>query len=166
VRTGEQLASPAQCHPALHTDHPVGSEATRVTISLSVTCQAEVYDAQAVQQLASTALGEQARTSLGAGYSVQGPIKTSVTQVATTEAAHGTLSLLVDAQGTWSYQFSSTEITHLSRQIAGLPRQQAIHLLKQDGHIQAVSITQTWNATDIPTDPAHIQVMVLDVVNG
>jgi hypothetical protein len=166
VRSNEQLASPAQCHRALHTDHPVGSEATRVTITLSVTCQAEVYDAQAVQQLASTALGEQARKSLGAGYSAQGPVKTSVTQVATTEAAHGTLSLLVDAQGTWGYQFSSAEITRMSKQIVGLPRQQAIHLLKQNGHIQAVSITETWNATTLPTDPSHIQIMVLDVVNG
>jgi VCBS repeat-containing protein len=166
IRPNEQLASPAQCHPALHTDHPIGSEATHVTITLSVTCQGEVYDAQAVQQLANAALSEQARKSLGAGYSVQGTIKTTVTQVATTEAAHGTLSLLVNAQGTWSYQFSSAQINQLSRRIAGLPRQQAIHLLKQEGHIQAVNITETWNATNIPTDPAHIQMMVLDVVNG
>jgi len=166
IRPNEQLASPAQCHPALHTDHPIGSEATHVTITLFVTCQAEVYDAQVVQQLASAALSEQARTTLGTGYSVQGTIKTTVTQVATTEAAHGTLSLLVSAQGTWSYQFSSAEITQLSRQIAGLPRQEAIHLLKRDTHIQAVGITETWNATTIPTDPAHIQMMVLDVVNG
>jgi hypothetical protein len=161
IRPSEQLASPAQCHPALHTDHPIGSEATHVTITLSVTCQAEVYDARAVQQLASAALGEQARTTLGAGYSVQGTIKTTVIQVATTEAAHGTLSLLVSAQGTWSYQFSGTEISQLSRQIAGLPRQEALHLLKQNMHIGAVSITETWNATDIPNDPAHIQMMVL-----
>jgi VCBS repeat-containing protein len=166
IRPDEQLASPTQCHPTLRTDHPIGSEATHVTITLSVTCQAEVYDAQAVQQLASAALGEQARTTLGAGYSAQGTIKTSVTQVATTEAAHGTLSLLVSAQGTWSYQFSSAQINQLSRRIAGLPRQQAVHLLKQEGHIQAVSITETWNAMTIPTDPAHIQIMVLDVVNG
>ncbi len=166
VHPNEQLTSPAQCHPALHTDHPIGSEATRVTITLSVTCEVEVYDEQAAQQLASTALGEQARKNLGSGYTVQGAIKTSVTQVATTEAAHGTLSLLVSVQGTWSYQFSNAEINQLSRRIAGLSRQEAIHLLKQEGHIQAVSITETWNATNIPTDPTHIQIMVLDVVNG
>lgn len=166
IRPSEQLASPAQCHPTQHTDHPIGSEATHVTITLSVTCQAEVYDAQAVQQLASAALSERARSTLGAGYSAQGTIKTSVIQVATTEATHGTLSLLVSAQGTWSYQFSSNEINQLSRRIAGLPRQQAVHLLKQEGHIQAVSITETWNATDIPTDPNHIQIMVLDVVGA
>jgi hypothetical protein len=166
VRPNEQLASPAQCHRALHTDHPVGSEATHVTISLTVTCQAEVYDAQAVQQVASTALSEQARTTLGAGYSVQGTLKTSVAQVATTEAAHYTLSLLVNVQGMWSYQFSSAEVARLSRQIAGLPRQEALHLLKRDIYIQAVSITESWNATNIPTDPARIQMMVLDVVSG
>jgi len=166
VRPNEQLTGPAQCHLTVGTNHPVGSEATRVTISLTVTCQAEVYDQQAVQQLANATLSEQARTTLGAGYSVQGAIKTSVAQVATTGAAHGTLSLLVSAQGTWSYQLSSAEINRLSRQIAGLPRQQAIHLPKQEEHIQVVSITETWNATNIPSDPAHIQVMVLGVVSG
>jgi VCBS repeat-containing protein len=119
-----------------------------------------------VQQLASAALAEQARSTLGTGYGVQGAVKTSVTQIATTEAAHGTLSLLVSAQGTWSYQFSSAEIGQLSRRIVGLPRQDAIHLLKYDPHIQAVSIIETWNATTIPSDPAHIQVMVLGMVSG
>jgi hypothetical protein len=166
IRPNEQLASPAQCHPALHIDHPIGSEATHVTITLSVICQAEVYDQQAVQQIASATLGEQARTKLGAGYSVQGAIKTTVSQVVTTEAAHGTLSLLVTAQGTWSYQFSSAHINQLSRRIAGLPRQQALHLLKHDPNIQAVNITETWNATNLPSDPAHIQVMVLGIVSG
>jgi hypothetical protein len=166
VRPNEQLASPAQCHPALHTNHPIDSEATHVTITLTVTCQAEVYDAQAVQQLASTALGEQARSTLETGYNVQGTIKTTVTQVATTEAAYGTLSLLVSAQGMWSYQFSSVEINRLIRQIAGLPRQEAIHLLQHDPHILAVSITETWNATTIPGDPTHIQMMVPGMVSG
>ncbi len=163
VRPGEQLIAPAQCHPGVSTDHPVGSEASHVMITLTLTCQGEVYDQQAVEQLASTALSTQAHATLGSGYSVQGPITTSITQVAT-EATHGTLSLLVSAQGTWSYQFSSTEIARLSRRIAGLPRQEAVRLLKHDAHIQAVSITETWNASRLPTDPAHIQVMVLDNV--
>jgi len=47
-----------------------------------------------------------------------------------------------------------------------LPRQQAIRLLQHNTHIQAVSITETWNAMDLPTDPARIQVMVLGMVNG
>jgi hypothetical protein len=166
VRPNEQLTSPAQCRPALSTNHPIGSEATRVTITLSVTCQAEVYDQQAVQQVASATLSEQVRTTLGIGYSIQGTIKTTVTQIATNEAAHGTLSLLVSAQGTWSYQFSSTEITRLIRRIAGLPQQEAVRALKQGGHIQAVTITETWNVTRLPIDPAHIQVMVLGVVGG
>jgi len=166
VRPGEQLIALAQCHPNVSTDHPVGSEATHVTITLTLTCQGEVYDQQAVEQLASAALSAQARTTLGTGYSMQGPITTSITQVATTEAAHGTLSLLVSAQGTWAYQFSAAQISQLSRQIAGLPRQEAVSLLKHDAHIQAVSITQTWNANTLPTDPTHIQVMVLGDVGG
>src|SRR6266487_490911 len=165
VRPGEQLIAPAQCHPGVSTDHPVGSEASHVMITLTLTCQGEVYDQQAVEQLASTALSTQAHATLGSGYSVQGPITTSITQVAT-EATHGTLSLLVSAQGTWSYQFSSTEIARLSRRIAGLPRQEAVSLLKHDAHVQAVSITETWNANTVPTDPAHIQFMVLGTVGG
>src|SRR6266487_250188 len=78
VRPGEQLIAPAQCHPGVSTDHPVGSEASHVTITLTLTCQGEVYDQQAVEQLASTALSTQAHATLGTGYSVQGPITTSI----------------------------------------------------------------------------------------
>jgi Putative transposase DNA-binding domain len=39
-----------------------------------------------------------------------------------------------------------------------------LYLLKHDPHIQATSITETWNATTLPNNPAHIQIMVLDVV--
>ncbi len=166
VYRNEQLAGPAQCHPSVTTDHPVGSEAAHVTVSISVTCQTEVYDEQAVQQVAGATLTEQARKSLGAGYSVQGGITTTVMQIATTEQAHGTLSLLVSVQGTWSYQFSSAEITRLTKEIAGRSRQEAMTLLRHQAHIRAVNITESWNATIIPSDPAHIQVMVVGMIDG
>jgi hypothetical protein len=166
VHPNEQLTSPTQCHPTVGTNHPVGSEATKVTISLTVTCQAEVYDQQAAQQIASAILSEQARKALGTGYGVQSTIKATVSQIATDEQAHGTLSLLVSAQGSWSYQFDNSEISRLTRQIAGLPRQQALSLLRRVTHVQAVQITETWNATSLPNDPAHIQVMVLSVLGG
>jgi len=166
VYHNEQLAGPAQCHPAVSTDHPVGSEAAHVTVSVRVTCQTETYDEQAVQQVAAAVLTEQARKSLGTGYSVQGSISTTVTQIATTEQAHGTLSLLVSVQGTWSYQFSSAEISRLSREIAGMSRQDALNFLKRQEHIHTVTITESWNATTIPSDPAHIQVMVVGMIDG
>ena len=166
VYSNEQLAGPAQCHPLVSTDHPVGSEAAHVTVSVRVTCQTEVYDGQAVQQVAGAALTEQARKSLGTGYSVQGNITTMVTQIATTEQAHGTLSLLVSVQGTWGYQFSSADISRLARQIAGMSRQDALNFLKRQEHVHTITITESWNASTIPSDPAHIQVMVLGVIGG
>ncbi len=166
VYSNEHLAGPAQCHPSVTTDHPVGSEATRVSVSVQVTCQGETYDEQAVQQVAGATLTEQARKSLGAGYSVQGTISTTVTQIATTEQAHGTLSLLVSVEGTWSYQFSSAEIARLSREIAGRSRQEALSFLKRQEHIHTVTITESWNATTIPSDLAHIQVMVVGMIDG
>jgi hypothetical protein len=166
VYSNEHLAGSVQCHPSANTDHPVGSEAAHVTVSIQVTCQTEVYDEQAVQQVAGAVLTGQARKSLGTGYSVQGNIRTTVTQIATSEQAHGTLSLLVSVEGTWSYQFSSAEIARLAREIAGLSRQQALSLLQRQAHIRAVNITESWNANTIPSDPAHIQVMVVGMING
>ncbi len=164
VRPGEQLVSPAQCQTSIKNDHLIGSEASQVTVTVIASCQAEVYDQQAVQQLATTALSQQAQKSLGAGYSMQGTINTSITQIATTEQTHGTLSLLVKAEGMWSYQFSQQEVNRLSRQIAGKARQEAVTLLKRLPSVSKVEISETWGSRSIPTDPSRIQVMVVSPV--
>ena len=60
VHPNERLAGQVQCQPAVTPDHPVGSNASQVTVSVSVTCHAQVYDHEAVVRLVTNALMQQA----------------------------------------------------------------------------------------------------------
>ncbi len=166
VHPNERLAGPVQCQPAVTPDHPVGSNASQVTVSVQVTCQAQAYDDGAVVRLVTGALMQNASTALGTGYMLRGTISTTITPAgAPPHAKPGTLTLLVTGQGAWVYQVSRAEQARLSRLIAGLSRQQAMHVLQQQEaeHLAAfhIQIIGLWvNGTTLPTDPAHIHLVV------
>jgi hypothetical protein len=163
VSPNERLARQVQCQPAVTPDHPVGSDASQVTVSVQVTCHAEAYDDEAVARLLTGALMQQAMTTLGSGYALHGTISTTITPAgAPPHAKPGTLTLLVTGQGVWVYQVSRAEQARLSRLIAGLSRQQALHVLQQQeaGHLH-IQISGLWGSgTTLPTDLAHIHLVV------
>ena len=68
MHQSERLAGQVQCQPAVTPDHPVGSDASQVTVSVQVTCHAQAYDHEAVVRLVRGALLQQAMTTLGSGY--------------------------------------------------------------------------------------------------
>jgi hypothetical protein len=166
VHPNERLAGPIACQPAITPDHPVGSNASQVTVSILVTCRAEVYDHEAVKHLVTNALMQQATTTLGTDYALRGTISTTITPAGTPpHAKAGTLTLLVTGQGVWVYQVSATEQARLTRLIAGLSRQAAMHVLQQQepGHLAALHIQVTGLWTDgsrLPADPARIHLLV------
>jgi Baseplate J-like protein len=167
VHQNERLAGPVQCQPAVTPDHPVGSDASQVTVSVQVACHAETYDYEAVIRLANGALIQEALMTLGSGYVLHGAISTTITPAgAPPHARPGTLTLLVSGQGVWVYQVNRAEQAHLSRLIAGLSRQQAIRVLQRQehDHLAAIHIQVTGLWTDdsrLPADPARIQLTVV-----
>ena len=166
VHQSERLAGPVQCQPTVTLDHPVGSDASQVTVSVSVTCHAQVYDHEAVLRLVTNTLMQQASTTLGTDYALRGTISTTITPGgAPPNAKPGTLTLLVTGQGVWVYQVRTAEQARLSRLIAGLSRQAAVQVLQQQEqhHLAAVhiQITGLWTRdTTLPTDPARIHLLV------
>src|SRR5258708_2964586 len=166
VSPNERLAGQAQCQPAVTPDHPVGSNASQVTVSVQVTCQAQAYDHEAVVRLVTGALMHNASTTLGSGYVLHGTISTTITPAgAPPHAKPGTLTLLVTGQGAWVYQVNPPEQARLTKLIVGLSRQQAMHVLQQQeaGHLAAVHIQVTglWGSgATLPTDPARIHLVV------
>jgi VCBS repeat-containing protein len=109
---------------------------------------------------------QQALTTLGTDYALQGTINTTITPAgAPPHAKPGTLTLLVTGQGAWVYQVRTTEQAHLTGLIAGLSRQAAVQVLQQQepGHLAAVHIQVTGLWTDgsrLPADPARIHLLV------
>ena len=167
MHQSERLAGQVQCQPAVTPDHPVGSDASQVTVSVQVTCHAQAYDHEAVVRLVRGALMQQATTTLGSGYVLHGTISTTITPAgAPPHAKPGTLTLLVTGQGTWVYQISTAEQAGLSRLIVGLSRQAAVQVLQQQeaGHLAAVhiQISGLWASdTTLPTEPARIRLVVV-----
>jgi len=166
VSPNERLAGQVQCQPAVTPDHPVGSNASQVTVSVRVNCHAETYDDGAVMRLVTGALLQQAMTTLGADYALRETINTTITPAgAPPHAKPGTLTLLVTGQGAWVYQVRRAEQARLTKFIAGLSRQATVQVLQQQeqGHLAAVHIQVTglWtDGTRLPTDPAHIHLVV------
>jgi len=166
VHPNERLAGQVQCQPAVTPDHPVGSNASQVTVNVQVACHAEVYDHEAVVRLVTNALMQQASTTLGTDYSLSGTISTTITQGgAPPQAKPGTRTLLVTGQGVWVYQVRRAEQARLTRLIAGLSRQQAMHVLQQQEqhHLAGIHIQISGVWTDgnrLPTDPARIHLLV------
>jgi hypothetical protein len=166
VHPNERLAGPVGCQPTVTPDHPVGSNASQVTVSVSVTCHAQVYDHDAVVRLVTNALMQQASTTLGSEYRLAGTISAAITPAgAPPHVKPGTLTLLVTGQGVWVYQVSTTEQARLTRLITGLSRQAAMHVLQRQepGHLAALHIQVTGLWTDgsrLPADPARIHLLV------
>jgi len=166
IHQSERLAEPVQCQPAVTPDHPVGSNASQVTVSVSVTCHAQVYDHEAVVRVVTNALMHEATTTLGTDYALRGTISTTIIQAGIPpHAKPGTLTLLVTGQGTWVYQVRTAEQAHLSRLIVGLSRQAAVQVLQQQEqhHLAAVhiQISGLWaSGTTLPTNPTRIHLLV------
>ncbi len=166
VHPNERLAEQVVCQPTLTPDHPVGSNASQVTVTVQVACHAETYDHEAVVRLVTNALMQQATMTPGTDYALRGTISTTITPAgAPAHAKPGTLTLLVTGQGVWVYQVSTAEQARLSRLIAGLSRQAAVQVLQQQEqhHLAGIhiQITGLWaRDTTLPTDPARIHLLV------
>jgi hypothetical protein len=165
VHPTEQVVTPEHCTPSVHPDHPVGSEATQVAVTVSVTCQGEVYDAQRAKVLAATLLAQQAANTLGSSYEVIGDITTQITQVRMVDAHRGTLLLSVLAQGVWSYPVSETRLHQVARLIAGKRVQDARTLLLHLQGIRAATIMLSGgNGATLPPNPDQIRMRLLVAV--
>jgi hypothetical protein len=165
LRPNDRLTGQVQCQPHITPDHAVGSDASQVTVSVSVACHAEVYDDEAVHHLVTDTLTQQALATLGPGYSLHGTSSMIVTQATIHDAKAGTLLLQVHGQGLWAYQVSMGERARLTKLIAGLPKHAAISLMQQQeqGHLAKVHIqfTDWWtDGVTLPVDPTHIYLLV------
>jgi hypothetical protein len=84
-----------------------------------------------------------------------GDIAVSVTKA----AIKGQIAVLTFAgQGTWIYQINEARIQAL---VSGKPRPAALQLLKRFAGIERASIGGIADNQELPTDMAHIHVLIL-----
>ena len=162
VQANEQLASDTVCTPNIKTNHNANDRAGNVTVTVTVTCKGDVYDAQAARAMAADWLKSDAASQPGAPYALVGDIVTGQPQVLADDA--GTVTLNVSADGMWVYQFSEAQKQQLAQLITGKPLADAQALLLQQAGVKKVSISTAggWGSA-LPTTPNDIKFNVLTV---
>ncbi len=164
LHPGEQFVSSPQCMPGITSDHQAADRATNVSVTVAVTCTGEVYDHQAAQSVAANLLRQEATRDPGPGYALVGNLVTDVRQVSLTDAKKGTLSLMVEAEGVWVYQFGAAQKQALAKLLADKSTQNAqTLLLEQKGVTTAAIQFSGSNENTLPSDPTQIIIVVQKV---
>jgi VCBS repeat-containing protein len=162
LQQGEQLVGTPQCTPHISEDHQAGARADTVTVTVSFTCTGEAFDHDGAMALAQQLLTSQATNTPGTDYAPVGQIKTTL--VSATPGNQGTVSIVVQAEGIWAYQFSVTQQQTLAQLIAGKSVQDAKNVLAvQSGVAQASIQIAGGNGQTLPTDPSLIMLVIQPV---
>ena len=157
----EWMVTIPACSNAINADHPAGSRATQVTVTVTVTCRVEVYDQRVAEKLAATSFTQEVTTTLGTNYAPVSRVTTTLVGVTVTDTKRGTLTLSIEAGGVWVYQWSPKHLGTLAKRIAGTQKQEALVLLLREAGIQAASIHFSGGeGTALPADPSQILITV------
>lgn len=164
IAPGEQLASSPQCAQKVDTDQPVGDKGTNVTaitVNVSVTCSAQVYDNKALQDLVKTKLQSKASNDLGTSYKLSGNVAVQIKDLH--KVNDGTLTLTTAARGVWVYQIGDAQKRDLANKIAGKSLGAAQSILKAQTGVSSASVQTGGNS--LPSDAGQIDIQVQGV-NG
>ena len=160
VPTSETLLSSVPCTLTVTTDYPVGTEATRVSITLNETCTAEVYNTHAFDMLVTKSTSQIAMKQLGADYSLMGNVRASITQSTVKDQKQGVITLQVKGTGHWLYRLRQQQLEQFKNMIAGKSDAQAKALLLNATGVDTVSLSIK-NGTMVPTDKNRISFAIV-----
>jgi hypothetical protein len=160
VRADETLITPLPCHQAATADHQVGDETTHLAVVVTATCTGEAYATQALRDLLTQAVAQEATSRLGAGYSLTGEIQATV--IGSSVSAHkpGVITLQVKGMGIWTSQFDTAQLDHMAQLIQGKSQVQATQTLLHLPGVSQVAINVSGGRTTLPTDTRNIHVLI------
>jgi hypothetical protein len=153
LHAGENIVTPL-CTPRTLADRDPGEEATQVKVSVVETCKSVSYDTTSLQTVATTLLVSSQKLD---HFKQVGTTELTITKAATDGRS---ARLTVSITGSWVYSFSSTELTHFKKIIAGQPQQRATELLQGEKGVAqvTVSLLRLDFRTVLPTDPGKITI--------
>lgn len=134
----------------------------QVTVTVSVSCSAQVYDPHAVQTIAQNVLKQKVAKELGAAYVLAGSI---LTQTQPQIQQDGSITFQAAAQGIWYYQLTNAMKQALPNMIKGMSKTQAQDTLNKYLGVGNAKIAISYSGDTLPSDVKQI---ALDVktVNG
>jgi hypothetical protein len=169
MKDDEQLLGDTKCDDAKTTEdvQPDTHQPTDVTtakVTVSVTCNAQVYNAKAVQTTAQNLLKQKvSQDTTLTGYVLAGNI---VTQTQSPQVQQdGTSTFSVTAKGVWYYEWTDTMRQDLLNQIKGKSKAQAQGILNGNAGVGDAKIDISNDADTLPSDGGQIK-LVVNTVNG
>lgn len=163
VSGSEQLAPGPQCHTSVAAASPAGSHVSQAAISVAAACTGEAFDRAGARRVANALYTRAATKQLGQPYALASSVATTVAQASLADARRGTLTISVQAQATWRYQWSSAQQQAIARRIKGKSVQAALSLLAEAPGVAHASISLTGGALGVPSDPARISIVILPI---
>jgi VCBS repeat-containing protein len=165
LQAGEQLIGTPQCSPKISSDHRAGDQVKSVTVTVFFVCIGEAYNQAGALTLAQTLLTSEAQTKFGPTYALVGQIKTS--QANATQDTQGNVTITVNAEGVWAYQFTDAQKAQLATLIVGKAKADALQLLMTQTGVAQVTIDLPGAAGQtLPTDPQKIMVVIQTVAGA
>ena len=155
---GEGLSA-SPCSSVLYSDHQIGDEAQQVTVTVSHTCTAVVYNTATLEDNATQLLAQAATQQLGTAYRLIGAMQVHIQHLIRIDQRQGLATIAVRVDAAYVYHLSQSETHHLAILIAGKNKQQAQHILLAEPGIQGVAI-QAANTTTLPTDPMRMKFLI------
>ena len=160
VHADESLLPPL-CTATVSATPAVGEEASQLRVTVAETCTGLVYNTQALQDLVTRVVTEQALRQWGGGYVLAGRVQARVVKSTSEGDKQGSLTLQVTGRGAWVYQFTQAQLHHLATLIAGKSTREARTILLGVAGVQSVTVqlhgTGVETSTTLPGDPAQIK---------
>ncbi len=144
VRPGETLVATVQCRSKVISDPAVNQRATKVKVTVTLTCNGEVYDKLRASSIVDALFKADTLKRLGADYMLAKNAVITFLQVILIDAKYGTISLLARASGLWFYHFSNIQKLRVIELIAGRRQEEARELLLRQPGVSKVDIQTPW----------------------
>jgi hypothetical protein len=165
LQPGEHTVLPApECTPNVKPDHPVGTGATTITVSVSVTCYQIAYAQQDFIPGVLHAQGVQVAQQYGPAYALVGDLIAGAPVYESTSADQQTATITVTARGIWAYQVDAAHKAGIAREILGETQDDARALvLGSEKDIADVRFALEGFGGKLPTEASAIQFAVQPV---
>jgi hypothetical protein len=152
--TAQEAGLPPSCTPSTTANHAPDDEAATVSVTVSETCSALAYDRQELESRGIRILTSTRPSSSLIHFQRVGEIHLAIVS----QTISGERALLtVRLSGTWVYQLNAQQ---LIAHIAGKLRLDALHFTAGLPGVQIVCITGVQENQALPTDAAHIHILV------
>ena len=138
----------------------MNSEASDVTVRVSLTCKGLVYDEQTLHDIAISMYQKDGLAKFGDGYHVVGDMVMGTVMHAISNV-NSNPQLLFTLSGIWSFQYTQARKQDIEHMIAGKPEDAALLLLHIRKDIRNVTIsTSGLPGSALPSSPASITIIV------